>query len=70
VLTYGLALIIGVILRWVMHEWQDTFRILAAGPNAQVEAKLNRSIAIGRGVAYVYWVLIAMTCFFAAVKPF
>jgi hypothetical protein len=70
VLTYGLALIIGVILRWVMHEWQDTFRILAAGPNAGVEAKLNRSIAIGRGVAYVYWVLIAMTCFFAAVKPF
>ncbi len=70
VLTYGLALIIGVILRLIMHEWQDKFRILAAGPNAEAETKLERSIGIGRGVAYLYWVLIAATCFFASVKPF
>ena len=70
VLTYGLALIIGVILRLVMHEWQSKFRILAEGPNTQVEAALKRSINIGRGVAYMYWVLISMTCFFASVKPF
>jgi hypothetical protein len=53
-----------------MHEWQATFRILAEGPNAPLEAKLAQSIQIGRGVAYAYWILIAMTCFFAAVKPF
>ncbi len=70
ILTYGLALIIGVILRLIMHEWQDKFRILAEGPNAEVEGKLNRSITLGRTVAYMYWILIAATCFFASVKPF
>ena len=70
VLTYGLALIIGVILRLIMHEWQGTFRVLAEGPNPELEAKLKRSISLGRSVAYMYWVLIAATCFFASVKPF
>lgn len=70
VLTYGLALIIGVVLRLVMHEWQKLFPVLAAGPNPAVEAKLARSISIGRGVAYLYWVLILSTAFFGAVKPF
>ena len=70
ILTYGLALIIGVILRWVMHEWQGKFKILAEGPNPEVEAKLERSIRIGRSVAYVYWILIAGTAFLGAVKPF
>ncbi len=70
VLTYGLALIIGVILRLIMHEWQDKFKILALGPDAAVEAKLSQSINIGRSVAYLYWILIAGTAFFGAVKPF
>lgn len=70
VLTYGLALIIGVILRVIMHEWQGKFKILAEGPDPSVEAALKRSIGIGRSVAYMYWVLIAATCFFASVKPF
>lgn len=70
VLTYGSALIIGVILRLIMHEWQAKFRILAEGPNAPVEDALKRSIQIGRSVAYLYWILISATCFFASVKPF
>ena len=70
VLTYGSALVIGVILRWVMHEWQDKFRILAQGPDQAVEQQLAKSIRIGRSVAYVYWVLIAGTAFLGAVKPF
>ncbi|MEO1039883.1 MAG: hypothetical protein AAFX09_10075 [Pseudomonadota bacterium] len=70
ILTFGLALIIGVILRLIMHEWQKMFAVLAGGPDAAVEATLDRSIKIGRSVAYVYWILISMTCFFAAVKPF
>jgi len=70
VLTFGLALIIGVILRLIMHEWQKLFPLLAAGPNAEAETKLEKSIALGRSVAYLYWILILMTAFFGAVKPF
>jgi hypothetical protein len=69
-LTFGLALIIGVVLRLVMHEWQKLFPVLEAGADAVVEAKLARSIGVARAVAYVYWVLILMTAFFGAVKPF
>ena len=70
ILTYGLALVIGVILRLIMHEWQKVFPILAAGPNVEVEAKLNISIHLGRFVAYMYWVLSLSTAFFGAVNPF
>ncbi|MEM9599989.1 MAG: hypothetical protein AAF926_03115 [Pseudomonadota bacterium] len=70
VLVYALALCIGVVLRWVMSEWHTHFRTLADGPNEAVEASLARSIAIGRGVAYFYWILIAGTAFLGAVKPF
>jgi hypothetical protein len=70
ILTYGSMLIIGVMLRLIMHEWQQMFPILAAGPNAAVEARLKRSIAFGRWVAYAYWIGIATIAFFGAVKPF
>lgn len=70
ILTYGTALIIGVILRLIMHEWQKMFPVLAAGPNPEVETKLKKSIQLGRNVAYMYWVLILTTAFFGAVKPF
>ena len=69
-LTFGLLLIIGVILRLIMHEWRHLFPILAQGPNSEVEEKLKRSIRLGRGVAYLYWFGILMTAFFGAVKPF
>jgi len=70
VLTYGTALIIGVILRLIMHEWQKMFPILAQGSNPEVEAKLKKSIQLGRNIAYLYWILILTTAFFGAVKPF
>lgn len=70
VLTFALMLCIGVILRLIMHEWQKMFRVLAAGPNAEVEAKLKSSVSLGRSVAYIYWFGIALTGFFGAVKPF
>ncbi len=69
-LTYGSLLIIGVILRLIMHEWRAMFPVLAQGPNPDVEAKLKRSINLGRGVAYLYWFGIMLTAFFGAVKPF
>lgn len=70
VLTYGSLLIIGVILRVVMHEWQVAFKVLAEGPNQAVEQKLDKSIRLARRCAYLYWFGIALTAFFAAVKPF
>ncbi|MFN3591328.1 MAG: hypothetical protein ACK4TG_03985 [Thermaurantiacus sp.] len=70
VLTFGLALVIGVVLRLVMHEWQKMFPVLAAGPNPAVEARLDASISRARGLAYLYWVLILTTAFLGAVKPF
>lgn len=70
VLTFGLVLIIGVILRIVMHEWQTSFKILAQGPDASVEAKLDKSIRFARKCAYLYWIGIAGIGFFGAVKPF
>ncbi len=70
ILTYGSLLIIGVILRLIMHEWRALFPVLAKGPNPEVEAKLHKSIRLGRSVAYLYWFGIMLTAFFGAVKPF
>lgn len=70
ILTYGLMLCFGVFLRFMMHEWQAKFVILAQGPNAAVEAKLDHSMFLGRFVAYFYWIGISATAFFGAVKPF
>lgn len=71
VLVFGLLLIIGLKLRFIMREWTALFRVLEAEPdNQQAENTLERSIRIGRGLAYVYWVGIASVAFFGAVKPF
>lgn len=69
-LTFGLMLVIGVILRLIMHEWRDLFPLLAAGPNPAAEARLKHSIRLGRSVAYLYWAGILLTAFLGAVKPF
>lgn len=68
--VFGITLIIGLKLRFIMREWTSMFRILAQGPNAGVEAKLDKSIRFGRSIAYVYWICIATVAFFGAVKPF
>jgi hypothetical protein len=70
VTLYGGLLIIGLLLRYIMRGWTEMFRILAQGPNEKVEAELNRQIQFGRGLAYIYWIGIAATGFFGAVKPF
>lgn len=68
--VYAWTLIIGLKLRFIMREWTTMFRILAEGPNAEVETKLDKSINFGRNIAYVYWISIATVAFFGAVKPF
>ena len=46
-------------------------RVLAADPdNSEAENTLERSIRVGRGLAYIYWVGIASVGFLGAVKPF
>jgi hypothetical protein len=69
-IVYGITLVIGLKLRFIMREWTTMFRLLAQGPNADVEARLDKSIRFGRGIAYFYWVCIATAAFFGAVKPF
>jgi hypothetical protein len=53
-----------------MREWTTLFRKLAQGPDAAVEATLDRSIRFGRNIAYLYWIGIATVAFLGATKPF
>jgi hypothetical protein len=71
ILVFSVLLMIGLKLRFIMREWTTLFRLLAQQPdNAEAEETLERSIRVGRGLAYVYWVGIAGTGFLGAVKPF
>ena len=71
VLLFSFMLMIGLKLRFIMREWTMLFRVLAREPdNSEAEETLERSIRVGRGLAYVYWVGIASVGFLGAVKPF
>jgi hypothetical protein len=71
VLIYALLLVIGLGLRIIMRNWTTIFRAFAAeGMTAALEARLARELAIGRGLAYVYWIGIAAVAFLGATKPF
>lgn len=66
---YGFALIIGLLLRFIMRHWVMLFRQIAAGPNPEAEARLDKELAFGRGLAYIYWIVIATTAYFGVAKP-
>lgn len=68
ILIYSLLLVIGLYLRFVMREWTQLFRVLAEGPNPEVERKLAKSLRFGKRLAYVYWVGIAATAFLGTTK--
>lgn len=70
IFLYAFALVIGLWLRVVMRRWTAAFRILAAGPDAEVERKLDVDIRLARWSAYLYWITISGVCFLGAVKPF
>lgn len=70
VLLYSGLLVLGLKLRFIMREWTLLFRVLAQKEDAAAEAQLERSIRIGRGIAYVYWIGIASVAFLGATKPF
>ena len=69
-LLYAGTLVIGLFLRFVMRQWTAYFRVLAAGPNPTIQAKLEKEIGQARIAAYVYWIMIAGICFLGATKPF
>jgi len=68
ILLYSGTLMIGLKLRFIMREWTAMFRILAEGPDSAVETRLEQSLAVGKRLAYVYWVTIATVAFFGATK--
>lgn len=61
-------LIIGLILRFIMREWTTLFRVLAEGPNPEAENRLEKSLKLGRTLAYFYWIGIATVAFFGVTK--
>jgi hypothetical protein len=69
-ILYAFALCIGLFLRYVMRQWTVYFRALAAGPDAAIQAKLDKEIAQARIAAYMYWITISRICFLEATKPF
>lgn len=71
VTVFGLLLVIGLKLRFIMREWTELFRVLAVNPDDhEAEATLEKSIRVGRTLAYFYWIGIASVGFLGAVKPF
>ncbi|MFT7287447.1 MAG: hypothetical protein ACI87W_001561 [Halieaceae bacterium] len=68
IIIYSGMLVIGLYLRFVMREWTDMFRILAEGPNAEVETQLEKELSRSVYVAYLYWVGIGCTAFLGATK--
>lgn len=66
---YGVALIIGLLLRIIMRNWMPLFRVIAAGPNPEAEAKLDKQLAFGRGLAYINWINIATITYLGVAKP-
>lgn len=73
ILLFSFALVIGLGLRFIMRHWTQIFRDLAVATGdarQPLEARLSRELAMGRGMAYVYWVTIGTTAFLGIAKPF
>ncbi len=68
IFIFGLLLVIGLQLRFIMREWTKLFRVLAAGPNEEAEQTLAKSLRLGKRLAYVYWIGIGSVAFLGATK--
>ena len=68
VTLYGVALIIGLLLRFIMRRWVMLFRRIEAGNDPEAEALLDKELAQGRLLAYIYWVVIGSVAFFGVFK--
>jgi len=68
---YAFALCIGLVLRFIMRHWVLIFRAMAVeGPTPALQGRLEKELKVGFNIAYLYWVVIATTCFLGATKPF
>ncbi len=70
VLIFSVLLVMGLVLRFIMRAWIIQFRKLAGGNNPEAEAKLEKDIRLGRGIAYFYWIGIATVAYLGVAKPF
>ena len=71
ILIFAGLLVLGLLLRFIMREWTELFRVLAENPNDQdAENTLEKSIAFGRKIAYCYWIGIGTVAFLGATKPY
>ena len=70
VIVFGLSMIVGLVLRFYLHEWPGIFARLAKGPSAEAEARLAELIRKARVTAVVYWITIGLAGFLGATKPF
>ncbi|MDI9348326.1 MAG: hypothetical protein QM538_07475 [Methylacidiphilales bacterium] len=69
VLLFGLLLCIGLALRIIMRRWVIGFQRLAKeGSTPEVESYFAGPLAIGRKLAYIYWMGIATVAFFGVTK--
>ena len=68
ILLYSVTLMIGLKLRFIMREWTTLFGVLAEGPNQETENQLEKSLALGKRLAYFYWITIASVPFSGATK--
>ena len=69
-IVFGLSLIVGLVLRYYLHEWPGIFARLAQGHDAAAEARLADLIRSARIAALIYWITIGAAGFLGAVKPF
>lgn len=69
-IVFGASLIVGLILRFYLHEWPGLFQRLLKGPDDAAEARIADLIRKARQIAIVYWIMIGLAGFIGAVKPF
>jgi hypothetical protein len=68
ILLYSVTLMIGLKLRFIMREWTTLFRVLAMGRIRRPRTSWRRVLALGKRLAYFYWITIASVAFFGATK--
>jgi len=71
IFLFGMMLVIGLKMRFVMREWGELFiELEKKGSDAVIENRLDQQLKFTRKLAYVYWVGIATIAFLGATKPF
>lgn len=69
IMLFSFLLCIGLHLRFVMREWTVLFRRLATESDTKsIERTLERSLALARKLAYIYWIGIGSVAFVGATK--